>query len=99
MDSGFRRNDGFVVNRISRLRNNVRIQAHTKCIVNSNPEGFSTTPQEAESGPRADERRKPPEPRASGETNANITRLDYIEPSAGAMFLTPLSFQYRAAPA
>ena len=44
MDSGFRRNDGFVVNRINRLRNDDRIQTHTKSIVNSNREGFSTTP-------------------------------------------------------
>ena len=44
MDSGFRRNDGFVVNRINRLRNDDRIHAHTKSIVNSNREGFSTAP-------------------------------------------------------
>ena len=44
MDSGFRRNDGFVVNRISRLRNDARIQAHTKSILNSNREGFFNSP-------------------------------------------------------
>ncbi len=51
MDSGFRRNDGFVVNRINRLRNDDRIQAHTKSIVNSNQEGFSTAPLKGVGGP------------------------------------------------
>ena len=54
--------------------------------------------QEVESGPRANEHTRLPELQASGDINANITGTIYIEPSAGAIFLIPFSFQYRAAP-
>ncbi len=54
-------------------------------------------PQEVESGPAKMSMPDCPDSTPLGDKR-KITRLNYIEPSAGAMFLIPFSFQYRAAP-